>query len=92
MSVYTPVNAAELAAFLSDYPVGECMGFSGIQAGIENSNFFVSTTTGDYVLTLFEQHRPDALHYFLALLQHWAVAGIPVPAPLANRKGEVLGT
>jgi homoserine kinase type II len=92
MSVYTPVSAAELADFLSDYPVGECVGFAGIQAGIENSNFFVSTTTGEYVLTLFEQHRPDALHYFLALLQHWAAAGIPVPAPLVNRHGEVLGT
>lgn len=92
MSVYTPVSLAELAAFLSDYAIGECVGFAGIQAGIENSNFFVSTTHGEYVLTVFEQHTPDALHYFLALLRHWAAAGIPVPEPLVNRHGEVLGT
>ncbi|QTR50675.1 homoserine kinase [Candidatus Thiothrix anitrata] len=92
MSVYTPVSTTELAQFLGDYPVGECTALVGIQAGIENSNFFVSTTKGEYVLTLFEQHQPETLHYFLTLLQHWAAHDIPVPTPLVNQHGEILGT
>lgn len=92
MSVYTPVSHVELTRFLAQYPVGELLGYVGIQAGIENSNFFVTTSGGEYVLTLFEQHTPSALGYFLALATHWAAAGIPVPRPLPMHDGEVLGS
>ena len=91
MSVYTPVSAAELDTFLHEYPVGALTEYTGISAGVENSNFFVTTSTGEYVLTLFEHHTPAELHYFLALLQHWAEAGIPVARPLANHAGQLLG-
>jgi homoserine kinase type II len=90
MSVYTPVSAAELDAFLTQYPAGTRVDFAGISAGIENSNFFVSTTGGEYVLTLFEQHSPEALGYFLALMQCWAEAGVPVAAPVATHDGQLL--
>jgi homoserine kinase type II len=92
MSVYTPVSAAELDAFLTQYPAGTRVDFAGISAGIENSNFFVTTTGGEYVLTLFEQHTPETLGYFLAIMQCWAQAGIPVPLPLTACDGQVLNT
>jgi homoserine kinase type II len=90
MSVYTPVSAAELDAFLTRYTVGTRLDFSGIEGGIENSNFFVTTTGGAFVLTLFEQHTPQALDYFLKLMDCLAGAGIPVAKPVATRDGELL--
>lgn len=92
MSVYTPVNAVELDAFLTQYPVGTRLAFSGITGGIENSNFFVTTTLGEFVLTLFEQHTPQALDYFLKLMECLADAGIPVAKPIPTLAGELLST
>lgn len=92
MSVYTPVSADDLRRFLLDYAAGELLDFTGIQAGVENTNYFVTTTQGEYVLTLFEQHTPTELGYFLALLQHWAAAGIPVAAPQPRTDGQLLGS
>ena len=53
MSVYTPVSEAELHSFLADYAIGELVSFSGIQAGLQNTNYFVNTIQGAYVLTFF---------------------------------------
>jgi homoserine kinase type II len=90
MSVYTPVNAEELAEFLRQYPTGTLVAFNGIAGGIENTNFFVTTTGGEYVLTLFEHHSHAELGYFLTLMQYWANAGIPTPCPLRTQNGELL--
>lgn len=90
MSVYTPVNARELQTFLLQYPVGTLVGFTGITAGVENTNYFVTTTGGEFVLTLFEHHTPDELEYFLALMQHWSEQGIPVACPQHLHNGRML--
>ncbi|OQX15866.1 MAG: homoserine kinase [Thiothrix lacustris] len=92
MSVYTAVSATELETFLHEYPVGVLTAYAGISAGVENSNFFVTTTHGAFVLTLFEHHAPAELGYFLDLMQHWADAGIPVARPIPNRAGQLLST
>lgn len=91
MSVYTPVSADELRRFLRDYTAGELLDFVGIQAGVENTNYFVSTTQSEYVLTLFEQHNRAELDYFLALMRHYAAARIPVAAPQPRHDGQLLG-
>lgn len=90
MSVYTPVSTAELDIFLTHYTVGTRLEFSGITGGIENSNFFVTTTGGEFVLTLFEQHTPQTLDYFLKLMDCLAEAGIPVAKPVATHDGDLL--
>lgn len=92
MSVFTPINAQELAEFLSTYTVGELLSYQGIEAGVENSNFFVNTTTNRYVLTLFEQHAPVELEYFLQVMQHMAQAQLPIAAPIADQTGHLLKT
>ena len=61
MSVYTRVEREELEAFLGDYPLGQLVDFEGISAGIENTNYFVTTTHGEYVLTLFEELSAEEL-------------------------------
>jgi homoserine kinase type II len=88
MAVYTQVSAEALAAFLARYDVGALVSAKGIAEGVENSNYLVETTGGRFILTLYER-RVDAgdLPYFLALLEHLADRGLPVPPALRDRSG-----
>ena len=90
MSVYTPVSEAELDEWLRNYSVGRLQALEPIKAGIENSNFFVTTTQGKYVLTLFERLPAAELPFYLALMAHLARHGIPSPAPIADLSDQYL--
>lgn len=90
MSVYTKVSAPQLRSFLRHYPVGELLEHRGISAGIENTNYFVDTRDGHWVLTLFERAEEADLPYFLALMDHLALRGIPAPRPMADNQGNFL--
>lgn len=92
MSVFTAVTHEDLARWLDGFAVGRLVEFEGIAAGVQNSNFFVTTTLGRYVLTLFEAIPRADLPYYLYLTAHLAHHGLPVPAPVANRHNEYLGT
>ncbi len=87
MSVYTPVTAEELDAWLARYAVGALVLQSPIAAGIENTNYFVTTRKGRYVLTLYERLPADELPFYLNLMAHLARAGVECPAPEADRTG-----
>src|SRR3954470_7477279 len=84
LSVYTPVTEAELAGWLRRYSVGELLACQPIEAGIENTNYFVTTSQGRYVLTLFERLPAAELPFYLGLMAHLARHGIPAPAPIAD--------
>ncbi|OYY89762.1 MAG: homoserine kinase [Sphingomonas sp. 28-66-16] len=88
MAVYTHVSAEALAAFLSRYDVGDLVSAKGIAEGVENSNYLVDTTKGRFILTLYEK-RVDAgdLPFFMALLDHLADKGLPVPPAIKDRRG-----
>lgn len=92
MSVFTLPAEEALAHWLDHYSIGRLVGFEGIAGGVQNSNFFVTTTLGRYVLTLFEDIARAELPYYLHLMAHLARHGLPVPAPIANRDNEYLGT
>jgi len=92
MAVYTDVTAEELAGFLAGYELGELLAYKGIAEGTENSNFLVHTSTGNYILTLYEKRvAAKDLPFFLGLMQHLASRGITCPQPIENKKGEALG-
>jgi len=91
MSVYTSITAEELKQFLTEYQAGELVRFTGIESGIENTNYFVTTTGGQYVLTLFEQHSKEELPFFLDLTAYLAEHDIPCAHPLADKTGNYLG-
>lgn len=92
MSVFTPVSTEDLSRWLARYAVGRLVELQGISAGVQNSNFFVTTTLGRYVLTLFEAIPRSELPFYLHLMAHLARHGLPVPAPIADRDNDYLGT
>lgn len=87
MSVYTKVGRDELATWLLPLGLGELIDHAGIAAGMQNSNYFVTTTSGRFVLTLFERIDLSALDFYLALQDTLAQRGIPCPQPLADGEG-----
>ncbi len=90
MSVYTVVEQDELEAFLRNYPLGDLIDYQGISAGIENTNYFVTTSEKKLVLTLFEQHTTEELGYFLDLMAFLAEHDIPSAHPIADNDGHYL--
>jgi len=90
MSVFTKVSHAELRAFLQQYPLEDLLGYQGIGEGVENTNYYVDTVDGRYVLTLFERLNHADLPFFLDLMEHLAERGVPCPKPLHTRAGGTL--
>ncbi|MEY4124495.1 MAG: Homoserine kinase, partial [Pseudomonadota bacterium] len=90
MAVFTPVTQEQAALLMSQLSLGELTELSGIEGGIENTNYFATTDLGDYVLTLFERLNHAQLPFYLYLMKHLAEKGIPVPNPAANQDGDIL--
>ncbi len=90
MAVFTEVSFDEAAAFLNFLNLGQLHGIQGAAGGIENTNYFVDTAQGQYVLTLFERLAPEQLPFYLHLMKHLAARGIPVPDPVADAEGNIL--
>ena len=88
MAVYTHVSAEALGEFLKRYDVGELVSAKGIAEGVENTNYLVDTTTDRFILTLYEKRvAADDLPFFMALLDHLAAKGLPVPPAIKDREG-----
>jgi homoserine kinase type II len=87
MSVYTKVEPAQLEEFLRRYELGEQGSLRAIAAGITNTNYYLQTDAGEFVLTLYEHHSDDELDFILGLQQHLAGQGINCASPVTDRRG-----
>lgn len=91
MAVYTEVDDDALEAFLAEYDIGALQSYKGIAEGVENSNYYLETDRGRYILTLYEKRvSPQDLPFFLGLMDHLAARGIPCPTPVHGRDGQAL--
>ncbi|MGI9134347.1 MAG: phosphotransferase, partial [Rhodoferax sp.] len=89
MAVYTEVSFAQASDFLESLHLGALQSMQGCRGGIENTNYFVTTDQGAFVLTLFERLSAEQLPFYLRLMKHLAGHGIPVPDPATNSDGDV---
>ena len=93
MAVYTPLERADIDAFLLGYNVGTLVSFKGITEGVENTNYLLVTNQQGkqvrYILTIYEQRvDPADLPFFLNLTEHLAQRGIVCPMPIIGNDGE----
>ncbi|AXF12213.1 homoserine kinase [Paraburkholderia sp. GV068] len=91
MAVFTAVTESQLAEWMRHYDLGDVVEFRGITSGIENSNFFLTTTRGEYVLTIFEKLTAGQLPFYLNLMRHLAAHRVPVPDPMPREDGSLFG-
>jgi homoserine kinase type II len=92
MAVFTEVSESSAQELLTQLKLGELVELKGIQGGIENTNYFLTSSDGAYVLTLFERLTHEQLPFYLYLMKHLAQGGIPVPDPVSNQDGDILLT
>ncbi|MBB3282464.1 homoserine kinase [Mitsuaria sp. PDC51] len=96
MAVFTDVSTEQAQALLDTLALGELQALKGITAGIENTNYFVTTVRGgeshEYVLTIFERLSFEQLPFYLELMRHLARKGVPVPAPQPDAQDRILHT
>ena len=93
MAVYTEVSFEDLERLLEQYDIGAPLSFKGIAEGIENSNFYLQTDRGAFILTLYEKRVAEAdLPFFLGLMEHLAERGVHCPLPVKTRDGRSLVT
>ena len=91
MAVYTEVSDEELEKFVAQYDLGEVVSCKGIAEGVENSNYILQTSSGTFILTLYEKRvRREDLPFFLGLMEHLADKGIACPTPIHGRDGNAL--
>ena len=91
MAVFTPVTRQDIEKWLVGLECGQLVSHQGISSGIENTNYFVTTSTGKYVLTIFEKLDEQDLPFYLGLMEHLANKGLPVPCPVPSEKGTLFG-
>jgi len=90
MAVFTALARDEIAHLLASYQLGQLVSHQGISTGIENTNYFVTTSTGEFVLTIFERLNFRQLPFYLELMRHLARRELPVPAPQENNSGSLI--
>ncbi|MBU2863447.1 homoserine kinase [Reinekea forsetii] len=92
MSVYTELNKHEVSSLLSHYDLGGYVSHQGISAGVENTNYFVSTDQHELVLTIFEKHSFEELPFFVELGEHLHKHHCSVPQPYRQADGQFIFT
>jgi len=89
MAVFTPVSHHQLVDWLARYDVGELRKANGIPQGIENTNYFIDAGQGSYVLTIIERIPVPDVPFYVRLMKHLALRGIPCPEPVTDREGNL---
>ena len=91
MAVYTKLSENNLKDFFSKYNLGKLLKFRGIQEGIENSNYFIKTDSGKFILTVYEKRVEEKdLPFFMGLMKNIFNENFPSPEPIINKNGNYI--
>ena len=91
MAVYTKLSKIELNEFFTKYDLGKLLKYEGIKEGIENTNYFIQTEKGKYILTLYEKRVEEKdLPFFVGLMKNLYDKKFPSPKPIINRNGNYI--
>ena len=91
MAVYTKLSENELKEFFSKYNLGSLKNYKGIKEGIENTNYFIQTEKGKFVLTLYEKRVNEKdLPFFISLMRNLFDNDFPCPEPIINKNGNYI--
>ena len=96
MAVYTKLSDSELRELFSKYNLGKILNYKEIKEGIENTNYFVKTENGKFILTLYEKRvNEEDLPFFIGLMRNLHDKKFLSPEPIINKNGnyisEILG-
>ncbi len=91
MAVYTKLSKSELVGFFSKYNLGKLLNYKGIKEGIENTNYFIQTEKGKFILTLYEKRIEEKdLPFFISLMRNLFDKNFPSPEPIINKNGSYI--
>ena len=91
MAVYTKLSENNLEDFFSKYNLGKLLNYKGIQEGIENTNYFIQTEKGKFILTIYEKRVEEKdLPFFMGLMRNLFDAKFPSPEPIINKNGNYI--
>ena len=91
MAVYTKLNEDTLKEFFLKYNLGQLLNYEEIQEGIENTNYFIKTNKGKFILTLYEKRVEEKdLPFFMGLMRNLFDANFPSPEPIINKNGNYI--
>ena len=91
MAVYTKLSENELKDFFLKYDLGKFLNHKEIKEGIENTNYFVNTEKGKFILTLYEKRVDEKdLPFFISLMRNLFDKNFPSPEPIINKNGSYI--
>jgi len=91
MAIYTKLSEKHLKEFFLKYNLGKLIKYKGIQEGIENTNYFIQTETGKFILTVYEKRVEEKdLPFFMGLMKNLYDADFPSPEPIVNKNGNYI--
>ena len=91
MAVYTKLSENQLKEFFSKYSVGKLLNYKEIKEGIENTNYFIQTEKGRFILTLYEKRVDEKdLPFFISLMRNLFDKKFPSPEPVINKNGNYI--
>ena len=91
MAVYTKLSEKKLIELFSKYNLGKLLNYKGIKEGIENTNYYIQTEKGKFILTLYEKRVEEKdLPFFISLMRNLYDKNFPSPEPIINKNGNYI--
>ena len=91
MAVYTKLSESDLNIFFSKYNLGKLLKYNEIKEGIENTNYFIHTQTGKFILTVYEKRVEEKdLPFFIGLMRNLYDSNFLSPEPIINKNGNYI--